>query len=1384
MVKRYALVLFLLTGLFAALLANNVGIATAEDTAPVMTDVYSSSIDNEPSVNSSSVDSEPSVNSSSVDSEPSLSSSSVDSAPTSVSSLSPQPNSTIASLNPKFSLRFYDPDELNSQVILEVDGTNIVPTIIWDGFYEDYVDSCSGEIESVRVGDNYTSGEITAQFPTLTAEQHTIYYRISDKLGNIAEDSYNFFIADTVGPIITDFSPLDGSTIDVIKPVIRATLKDDNSIVEDSVYLSINGVKVDAAYNFLTSAVTYSFPQVLANGAYNVELRAADIFGNTSVKSWTFYVYADRTPPVLSNMSPASGSTIAELAPSISFRFYDPGGIDPASVLIKVDGNTLNASVTYDGIYETYRDSCSGDTYTVRVGNDYTKGVINAQAPVLEQGSHMMYYYVMDKTENIIEGTHVFTVSDTEGPLITDCSPLDGSTTDLIRPIIKAALTEVNGIVADSIYLHINGTRVNAEYNIVTSAVTYSVPQVLDNGIYNVELRAADTLGNVTVKKWSFNVYTDRTPPLLSDMVPASGSTISSMVPTVSFRFYDPGGINPASVLIKVDGSPVNASVTYDGIYETYSDSCTGDTYTVRVGNDYTKGVINAQAPVLEQGSHTMYYYVMDKTENIVEGTYTFDIYDNEGPQIAECYPAAGVTINSDKPTITVKLNESNSIVADSVYLSLDGTKVDFAYNIDTASITYSVTTRLTNGQHSLQFTARDGLGNLGSKTWTFVVAADQTGPVFSNVEPAAGSKVTSTSPFISLNFSDASQVDKNSVVMKLDGAAVNSAIEYQGIYETYQDSCSGDTYTVKVGEDNTKGKIYFQARNLENNQDHFVEISLKDKLGNNTNHNWSFTTYDDLGPQITTLLPLPGSITEEAGTAISSVVCDNNGVDPNKITMTVNGETVGSFDIIKELISYKPSVPLLDGHYTVVVSAYDIYGNFSSVNWGFDIRHLGLPEIKNLSPSPQSGTRTTTPKVSATISDTAGLNISKLSISVDGAALSTKFVPDSPGSIVSGLVYAVPSQALSNGMHTAVVTVFDRSGNKQQKAWQFGVNQFGDMAVGGECSLCHTESIDTIERRHIEGSEDCSLCHGRGIDWDPGCCYCHGHDEYYPPPVRNVPCTQCHNQTFWDVVPTHGSANELNKHDYTLLGENCRKCHSQYLTREHNLYVEGKGVSYSCLTCHQSSDPDVKAAIIGQNRSCTACHGTNADHEQLHKSGLDQTCKTCHGETLTADHLDNRPTLGLDCINCHPVGNDSTSAYTSGNPSCSQCHPEGHGVKLAPKVPSDIPLYPGIEWSEPLDSKIFANEFWMIPEFSVGAKLVVSKRYPDLSGNQVWNFYYNQMTTMGWTLQSPAPGVFEFFNVVFTKDTHKVNISFYGGSNHNDTPVAQQGYRIEMLYK
>lgn len=109
---------------------------------------------------------------------------------------------------------------------------------------------------------------------------------------------------------------------------------------------------------------------------------------------------------------------------------------------------------------------------------------------------------------------------------------------------------------------------------------------------------------------------------------------------------------------------------------------------------------------------------------------------------------------------------------------------------------------------------------------------------------------------------------------------------------------------------------------------------------------------------------------------------------------------------------------------------------------------------------------------------------------------------------------------------------------------------------------------------------------------------------------MGNYACKTCHNSELAWAIPAHGSPNELNVHSYDLLQADCRKCHSSYLTREHNVYVEGQGIVYGCNTCHKSTNGTVLQAISSHNRACSACHGSLGDHETVHLSSVDKACQ------------------------------------------------------------------------------------------------------------------------------------------------------------------------------
>lgn len=287
-------------------------------------------------------------------------------------------------------------------------------------------------------------------------------------------------------------------------------------------------------------------------------------------------------------------------------------------------------------------------------------------------------------------------------------------------------------------------------------------------------------------------------------------------------------------------------------------------------------------------------------------------------------------------------------------------------------------------------------------------------------------------------------------------------------------------------------------------------------------------------------------------------------------------------------------------------------------------------------------------------------------------------------------------------------------------------------------------------------------------------------------------------------AVPATGTVEVVNA-SKTPQGNSCTDCHQGYptlhpMTNCNGCHGGDQPIS-DCAGCHGGG---VHSGGLLATYECTYCHNVTysykipihpANIDELHTStAIDALCQRCHVNNLTEEHLSNvksqtDPRTGTlkpwDCYTCHRSNNARVNAAVSdGDVHCTACHQAGHNVNLFRAVPADIPLYSGYRWSTPADAKIFKGESWLPDEFLAGGRVVTSNRRIDVTGDDVWAFYRDEMGADGWTLPAaPVPGA-NFFNLTFTKGTRKATVWFYGGSERNASPVLTSGYKIEILYK
>lgn len=213
----------------------------------------------------------------------------------------------------------------------------------------------------------------------------TTYYRINDgpaisgdliQLSEDGEYSVSFWSVDSLGNSETPQSLT--VKLDQTPPVLKPSLSPAPNAAgwhQGDVIVSFEAVDELSGVGTVTPPVTVTFEGAgqVVNGS------ATDLAGNSATLAVS--VNLDKTAPVISNLQPTNGAQLNQKRPLITAGVFDElSGIDPASVRLALDGQTVNGS--YDaatGIvsYTPASDLSSGShgvtlTVTDLAGNEVT----------------------------------------------------------------------------------------------------------------------------------------------------------------------------------------------------------------------------------------------------------------------------------------------------------------------------------------------------------------------------------------------------------------------------------------------------------------------------------------------------------------------------------------------------------------------------------------------------------------------------------------------------------------------------------------------------------------------------------------------------------------------------------------------------------------------------------------------------------------------------------------------------------------------------------------------------------------------------------------------------------------------------------------------------
>jgi len=494
---------------------------------------------------------------------------------------------------------------------------------------------------------------------------------------------------DDTHPVISSFSPADGTTVTDAKPVISATLADDASGIDiDTGVMAIDGTPIVAAVT--VSDISFTPGTNLAEGVHTVIVDVSDVAGNAATQaSWSFTVDTEK-PTVAVALAPDPPYT-AEVTITFTLNFNDPmdTGIAPEV--------TFGLTSPYD------LHSVNGDW---RVGSQVEwLGESVIVAPWTQDGEHTLSVSgAQDLAGNVM-------VSDTSTAFVIDLNAP-------FAPFYAQMHVNQNPPgTADSVYGDDYAVESNAFVEVWNDASARD-PEI--NLIGSIDANSNGAFGLIDIgdnkngEVWvtAMDAYGHRSDAtkLLNDIVG----------PEIWSGTWSVGGVKPPWIL---EGQVIDVTITGES-------GCTG---TFDIGAIAT-GVSTTETSGIYTGSYTvaagndvrnafMLYRLTDAAGNFSTlGEVKGISIDTMAPTIGTLTPADGAFVDTATPKISAVLDDNLSGVDQAdIVMTVDGGPVTTVYAEGVVS--YTPASGLGEGSHAVTLDVSDVAGNPADQViWSFTV--------------------------------------------------------------------------------------------------------------------------------------------------------------------------------------------------------------------------------------------------------------------------------------------------------------------------------------------------------------------------------------------------------------------------------------------------------------------------------------------------------------------------------------------------------------------------------------------------------------------------------------------------------------------------------------
>jgi MYXO-CTERM domain-containing protein len=599
----------------------------------------------------------------------------------------------------------------------------------------------AGELVTIFV-DGVAVGTVTANalggfsftLPTNLADgAHTVRATAQDLAGNVSPQSLaRPFTIDTTAPFPpTVTSPTNGSTVANASPTFSGIAEAGSTVA-----VEIDGLIVGTAVANSSGQWTLLSPSPLADGPHTVRARATDAVGNQSTAGPTVSFSVDTTAPATPTLvTPAAGSSSSSDRPLVQ------GSADPGSVVtIRIDGVVVGTTVAA------------------------SNGAFSFTPAALADGPHSITVQATDALGNTSAAStpRTFAVDTAAPPAPVVTEPAAGSTIGLVSPVVRGT-AEANAVVT----VIIDSVAVGTAVADASGAWAFTTAP-LSQGQHSVSGTARDAAGNTSPAAAQVVFTIDTTvldtsilsgPRSPTNASSASFSFSSNKAPVTFECRVDTGAFaacaNPAVITGLADGShrleararytptaeldttpasftwvldtqaPVapnvqspaqgaalaSAQVTVSGQAEP------GSTVNVIVDSGLVGSAVAAAdgswtlllPSALTDGVHTVSAQATDLAGNTgpqsVIHTFTVDTQAPVAPSVTT--PAAGALLATGTPTYAGTAEPGSTVT-----VTVDGLVLGTTTANGAGLWSFTPTTALVDGAHTVSATARDAAGN------------------------------------------------------------------------------------------------------------------------------------------------------------------------------------------------------------------------------------------------------------------------------------------------------------------------------------------------------------------------------------------------------------------------------------------------------------------------------------------------------------------------------------------------------------------------------------------------------------------------------------------------------------------------------------------------